>query len=166
MEKIKSEKELKYDEESFSNHIAINENFIIKTTKRREQVYDSICSPQEVTNTASRGDSFSFRYKFRAYLEFINMKYKDEVFIKGMLNLIDFIEILKAFSGNKLSFSSHLKNEKKVYNFDTFEARMVEKNQHIFLKISIGSHELYYDKFEASTLASKIIKVTSRCEVV
>jgi len=87
--------------------------------------------------------------------------------INEIFELIDLIEILKAFSGNKLNTEKEYIILKRDNTREIFRAKIVQRKGIVSLSIHFNnfSHKLYLDKFESSSLASKIQKVSSKCEV-
>lgn len=81
---------------------------------------------------------------------------------KELLDVIEFIEILKAFSNNKL-------NTKKQYELSFFTAKIknCEESNTPILSIKLSNNSfITYDKTEAQILSSKLSKVISKCEVI
>jgi hypothetical protein len=80
--------------------------------------------------------------------------------ISDLFDFIDLIEILKAFSANKLDTT-------KIYQIsDLFTAKIAQKDGNISLSIYFTNYSfnLYLDKFECSSLAAKFGKILQRVE--
>ena len=80
--------------------------------------------------------------------------------ITNIYTIIDFIEVLRAFTSKKLE-------EKKEYDFEDFTAKLVKKNGITSLKIKFDKYweTIYYDKIGAITLAAKLNKIINKCEI-
>ena len=79
-----------------------------------------------------------------------------------ILDVIEFVEILKAFSNNKL-------NTKKQYELSFFTAKIKnsEESNSPILSIKLSNNSfITYDKTEAQILSAKLSKVISKCEVI
>jgi hypothetical protein len=89
---------------------------------------------------------------------FYKLEYKGKAVIDDLFELIDLIEILKGFSGNKLTTN-------KTYFIGDVTAEVVQKDKVNYLLICFKDEsKLYLDKFECSSLAAKLSKATARCE--
>lgn len=79
-----------------------------------------------------------------------------------ILDVIEFIEVLKAFSANKL-------NTKKQYDLSFFTAKIknCEESNSPVLSIKLSNDTfITYDKTEAQILSAKLAKVVAKCEVI
>jgi hypothetical protein len=139
-------------------------NFIVFTKKESEQLDDRIAVPTKLKN--GKPSEYSFQYKIKEFTIFNDLyliEKKDGKYyrvINDLFNFIDFIEILKAFSGNKLD------TEKEYKLGKSFTAKTAQKNGKMSLRVHFTnySYDLFLDKFECSSLASKFQKILSRCE--
>jgi len=141
-------------------------DFRVYTKKEFEILEETYFKPVFKYNL-SRPDGYEEIHKYREFTIFEGLNLlekKDNKYYRVIDNIFDFIdliEILKAFSGNKLSTD-------KIYRInDKFEAKIVTKNKIIslFLYFKNYSYGLFLDKFECSSLAAKFLKILSRCEV-
>ena len=113
--------------------------------------------------TAKEFEKFSINKGYKEFKTFASLNYKENeeyyYVIKNIFNFIDLIEILKAFSANKL-------DTEMLYELGSFTANFTQKNGKHYVKILFKnfSNALYCNKFEASALAAKFQKVLSRCE--
>jgi len=86
---------------------------------------------------------------------------KDQNYYNVLENIfvfIDLVEILKAFSGNRL-------NTQKEYRIaNNFIAKTTQKDGNMYLKLHFKKNDIYLDKFECSSLAAKFSKILQRCE--
>ena len=139
-------------------------DFRFYTKKITEQSNEQIAIP--TTIKFGKPTEYEMQYKTReitvfsalALLEKEDGKYYKV--IDDVFELIDFIELLKAFIGNKLI-------TKKTYKIgDSFTATTATKNGNMSLSILFTgySSKLYLDKFECSSLAAKFSKILQRCE--
>jgi len=139
-------------------------NFQIKTEKKTELLKEKIAAAQTIENDKPK--NFEWEHKTReftafkslAFLETDREKYYDV--INDIFVFIDLVEILKAFSSNKL-------NTNKTYKIaNSFTAKTAQKNGDFYLKIHFThySNSLYLDKFECNSLAAKFSKILQRCE--
>ena len=81
---------------------------------------------------------------------------------KEILDVIEFVEVLKAFAGNKL-------NTKKQYDLSFFTAKIknCEESNPPVLSIKLSNDTfITYDKTEAQILSAKLAKVVAKCEVI
>jgi len=79
-----------------------------------------------------------------------------------ILDVIEFVEVLKAFAGNKL-------NTKKQYDLSFFTAKIknCEESNSPVLSIKLSNDTfITYDKTEAQILSAKLAKVVAKCEVI
>jgi len=75
-----------------------------------------------------------------------------------LFDALDFIELIKAFVGNKL-------NTDKSYKISNFTAEITQKKEN-FLRISFDFGEvLFLDKFQCMKLSSKLQKVLNKVEI-
>lgn len=86
---------------------------------------------------------------------------KRELLTDDLMYLIEFMEVLRGFSANKL-------NPIKTYSFGFFTAKVQNQDNNPILSIYFNEYDykLTYDKVEAQILFSKINKVVYKCEVV
>jgi len=141
-------------------------DFRLYTKKEFEILEETYFKPVFKYNSG-RPDGYEEVHKNREFTVFDKLNLlekKDNKYYRVIDNIFDFIdliEILKAFSGNKLSTD-------KIYRInDKFEAKIVTKNKIIslFLYFKNYSYGLFLDKFECSSLVAKFLKILSRCEV-
>ena len=76
--------------------------------------------------------------------------------ISYITQLIELVEVLRAFSSNKL-------NANKRYKFKDFTAKVSRKNEQYFAQIHFNnwSYNYYFDKLEANIFASQLQKIIS-----
>jgi len=105
------------------------------------------------------------RQKITIFESLALLNLEDETYyivLSNLFDMIDLIELLRAFSGNRL-------NTKREYNINNkFTAKIAQKNGDITLKIHFNkfSNSLYLDKFDCSSLAAKFSKVIQKCEII
>jgi len=140
------------------------DDFIVTTSKKAEKLKDKIAVPGTIIQ--GKPSEFNWENKTREFtiFKYLSLLKKQEekyyLVISDMFVFIDLIEILRAFTGNKL-------NVKKEYQIkDNFTANIVQKAGNLYLKIHFKDfpHNLYLDKFECSSLAAKFSKILQRCE--
>ena len=129
----------------FKEKIEIDEQIIVPTWIKDGKPSDYVCKWKEKEITVFGG--LRYGYEDRTVIE------------NNLYELIDFIELLKAFSGNKLI-------QKKTYRINkNIEGRIVTKEGVVSLMLIFFGHEKnYFEKYECSALAAKLSKVLSRCE--
>jgi len=140
------------------------DDFIVNTNKGTEQLNDKIAVPTRLSSGKPSG--YEWEYKKRDITVFNSLDLQEKKdgkyyrVITDLFNFIDLIEILKAFSSNKLNT-----NKKYIFN-NKFTAKTAQKDGNITLEIYFRnySYSLYLDKFECSNLAAKFSKILSRCE--
>ena len=134
------------------------------TKKETEFLDEQILVPTQLKN--GKPAEYTWQEKARDFTVFdgLNLLEKEDDkyyrVISDIFDFIDLIELLKAFSGNKL-------NTKKTYQInDRFSAKTVQKDGNISLSLHFKhySYKLYLDKFECSSLAAKFSKILQRCE--
>ena len=77
----------------------------------------------------------------------------------NLFDVIDFIELLKSFIGNKLS-------TEKSYKIANSSAQIKQRHKENFLHFSFKfGNEIYLDKFECSKLAAKLQKVIQKVDI-
>lgn len=139
-------------------------DFIVYTEKKTEELSEQIAVPTKLSS--GKPSEYKWQYKTRDLTIFKRLNFlekKDNKYyrvISDLFDFIDLIEILKAFTGNKLDTS-------KTYQIgDSFTAKTASKNGNMSLSIHFKnySYKLYLDKFECSSLAAKFGKILQRCE--
>lgn len=142
-------------------------DFRVYTKKQSEKLNETYCKPVFKYASSRKPDEYEEVNKNREFTVFDKLKLLNKenneyyAVIDNIFDLIDLIEILKAFSGNKLTTN-------KIYNINNkFEAKIVTKNKKISLALHFKkySYLIFLDKFECSSLAAKFSKILSRCEV-
>ena len=100
-------------------------------------------------------------YEFMNTFGFINSQYSF-MLTHEILDVIEFIEILKAFANNKLTSG-------KLYELSFFTAKYknCEESKTTILSIKLFN-DLFikYDKAEALILSAKLSKAISKCEII
>ena len=138
-------------------------NFLVFTTNKTEQLDQQIAT---VISIDYGKPQYVLKSKEREFNVFnalhLIKKEKNEYYrvIQNVFDFIDLIEILKAFSNNKL-------DTQKEYSINNcFTAKIVQKDGNISLRIQFQNHSsiLYYDKFESISLAAKFSKILQKCE--
>lgn len=141
------------------------DDFIVSTDSKIVELSEQIIVPIKLSYN-KKPEEFAIKNKTKEITVFSNLYFfekEEEAYysvITDMFVFIDLVEILKAFSSNKL-------DTKKEYNLsDRFTAKIAQKNGNISLKIHFKnySNSLYLDKFESSSLAAKFTKIIQRCE--
>ena len=141
------------------------DNFKVFTTNTHEQLEETYFKPY-FSKYGTKPEGYKEVHKIREFTVFNGLNFKEEQdgkfyrVINDLFDFIDLIEVLKAFTGNKLDTD-------KTYKIsDRFTAKIVQKNQKIYLSIHFTnySNKLYLDKFKASSLSAKFSKILSRCE--
>lgn len=139
-------------------------NFIVSTEKKTEELSEQIAVPTDLKN--GRPSDYKWEFKTRDITVFSGLNFLNEGdgkyyrVISDLFDFIDLIEILRAFSSNKL-------DTKKVYEINnSFTAKTAQKNDKVSLKIHFTnySNSLFLDKFECSLLAAKFSKILQKCE--
>ena len=123
-----------------------------------------------MTNAVKYGSKYNFdynlipdykHYEFMESFSVIISKISYQLTTE-ILDVIEFIEILKAFANNKL-------NTDKQYELSFFTAKVKNNKESnsvvLSIKLSIDSF-ITYDKAEAQILSAKLSKVISKCEVI
>jgi hypothetical protein len=138
------------------------DNFIVVTKEKIVETREKIIAPVDIDVGSRKKLIYAKVNKTKNINIFAGLGQKGDnrFLIDDLFLFIDFIEVLKAFANNKL-------NTDKEYNFnDKFTAKVVSKNKIFYLKIRFKklSFDLFYDKFEATSLSAKFSKILSRCE--
>jgi len=138
-------------------------DFIVQTESKIIELDEQIIAPISIDSYSSK-PKMGWKYKTKEITIFKlcaiknNEQYYAVIF--DIFIFIDFIEILKAFSGNKLNTS------KEYHISNKFTARTAQKDGDMYLKIHFTNYStnLYLDKFECSSLSAKFSKILQRCE--
>ena len=139
--------------------------FRLHTEKKIEQLSEQIAVPTSIKS--GKPNEYKWQYKTREITVFSRLNLLEEKegiyyqVIDDIFEVIDLIELLKAFSSNKLDTT-------KTYKIgNSFTAKTASKNGNMSLSILFAgySYKLYLDKFECSSLAAKFGKILQRCEV-
>jgi len=139
-------------------------DFIVYTEKKTEELSEQIAVPTKLSS--GKPSEYKWQYKTRDIMVFDGLNFlekKDGKYyrvITDLFEFIDLIELLKAFTGNKLDTS-------KTYQIgDSFTAKTAQKDGNISLSIHFKnySYKLYLDKFECASYAAKFGKILQRCE--
>jgi len=141
-------------------------DFIVEIESKIIETDEKIIAPIELDKYSSKA-KMGWKQKTKEITVFDGLYFKEKsdkeyyLVISDIFTFIDFIEILKAFNGNKLNTSKEYKIS------DKFTAKTTQKDGDMFLKIHFKnySNNLYLDKFECSSLAAKFSKIIQRCEV-
>jgi hypothetical protein len=106
-------------------------------------------------------EEYKTNFKVIAWKETENQKEYTEL-TKDMFSLIDFIEVLKGFTANKMDTST-------LYEFEFFTAKVKgggeDKRVVLSIKFTKLNKFIQVDKLKAQIIASKISKVISRVEL-
>ena len=141
------------------------DDFVVKTDTKIIELNEKIIAPTKVSYN-KKPEDYEVKFKTKEITIFDSLLYiekEDKKYysvIQDTFVFIDLIEILKAFSNNKL-------NTKIEYNLsDKFTAKIAQKDGDITLKIHFKnfSNSLYLDKFKCSSLSAKFTKILQRCE--
>jgi len=141
-------------------------DFIVYTKKVKIETDEKYPKPVKLSYSRSKVEEYDWAYKTREFSVFNGLglleKQENKYYevIDDLFDFIDLVEVLKAFSSNKL-------NTNKEYNINNkFTAKTAQKNGDITLKILFTnySYSLFLDKFECSSLAAKFLKILARCE--
>jgi len=141
-------------------------DFLVKTKKEIETLHDTFIKP--IYNKNDRLIEHREVPKTREFTTFdtlyirtvkTDVDYGYRIILKDLFELIDLIELFQAFSNKKLA-------PKTPYNFKNFTANLTQKDGITYLKINytIEGRTLFYTAFEATTIASKLKKIVSKCE--
>ena len=143
------------------------DDFIIHLERKKEIFKNNLVSkPKKLSYSQSKIELYELVPRTRDFTVFSHLNFREErdgkyySVITDIFVFIDLVEVLKAFSGNKL-------NIKKEYNLSNkFTAKITQKDGNITLKIHFKnySNSLYLDKFECSSLAAKFSKILQKCE--
>jgi hypothetical protein len=147
----------------------IIEKFFI-STKNNVKEFDTTQykMTKVIKNNNSKNDvdySLVNDYKHFEFLKtfgVLNSKTTYTPLTEEILDVIEFVEVLKAFAGNKL-------NTKKQYNLSFFTAKIknCEESNSPVLSIKLSNDTfITYDKTEAQILSAKLSKVVAKCEVI
>jgi len=139
-------------------------DFRVYTDKETEQLNEQIAVPTSLKS--GKPSEYKWQHKTREITVFsgLNLLEKKEGkyyrVISDIFEIIDLMELLKAFNGNKLDTTKTYKIGK------SFTAKTASKEGNMSLSILFTgySHKLYLDKFECSSLAAKFSKILQRCE--
>jgi hypothetical protein len=101
-------------------------------------------------------DTQNSKQYFVCLKAFCGIFQKHYVVIQHIAQLIELVEVLKAFSSNKLDAN-------KLYEFKDFTAKVSRKNKQYSVQISFKnwSYSFYFDKLEANIFASQLQKIVS-----
>ena len=152
-------------------------NFEVNTEQLKIELDELYTKPLELEYNNARVRKYELVNKTKQITIFSNLKLfiksrsYQKIVIDDLFEFIALIEILKAFSANKLDIE-------KKYREDSFTGEIVQKNKKFYLKIDLTDLEwndfvsdsdsdyvLFLDKFECTSLAAKFSKILSRCEV-
>ena len=136
-----------------------NFNDFTVIAKQKNKIYsdEKIAIPTEIKN--GKPHNYEIKHKTKTYSIFTSVIYKNDVFIDDIFDFIDLVEILKAFSSNKL-------NPDKKYKFNNFDAKLTKQKNVFYLHFEIKEeHKLYLDKFEATALAAKFSKILQKLDI-
>jgi len=137
------------------------DNYIVYTERKEESLNEQIALPQKIIS--GKPSNYIWQYKARSFVTFqlfamrFSTTQKFHNIFNNIFDMIDFIEILKAFSGKKLE-------QKKEYILNNIKVKVAQKDGVSYLKIMFQYNTIFLDKFEAITLSSKLNKIISKCE--
>ena len=132
-------------------------NFVITTETEKLVLPDQFVAAKNIKN--GKPCNYKLIHKTKQITVFESLNIDNISLISDIFELIDLIEILKAFSSNKLTTD-------KEYQFNNFSAKLVQKDKMFSVRIKFNdlNYSLFYDKFEATALAAKFSKILNRCE--
>jgi hypothetical protein len=101
-------------------------------------------------------DTQNSKQYFVCLKAFHEVHQKHYAIIQHIAQLIELVEVLKAFSSNKLDAN-------KLYYFKNFTARVSRKDKQYSVQISFSNwpYSFYFDKLEANIFASQLQKIVS-----
>jgi hypothetical protein len=144
---------------------------IVVTEQKTIKLNETILVPTDTRN--DKPSEYEFTKKTREITVFSGFYIYDDSqgeyrkVIDELLVIIDFVEALKAFNGNKLDASPN-----GGYKIEDFEdtvlchTKVVSRDGKTSLKIWFKefSENLYANKVECSSLAARLNKILQRCE--
>jgi hypothetical protein len=145
----------------------IIDNFYITIENTTKEFENEQYRMTKATKNSSSKYNFEYakvpdykNYEFMNAFGYINSQYL--TLTNEILDVIEFIEILKAFANNKLTSG-------KLYELSFFTAKYknCEESKTTILSIKLST-DLFikYDKAEALILSAKLSKAISKCEVI
>jgi hypothetical protein len=132
-------------------------NFTIVTKSILISTGEEMIVPQSIKN--GKPTDFHLKDKKRMIKIFEDISYNSYMVIDNLFDFIEFIELLKAFSSNKL-------NTERTYKFKYYEAKIVNKNKIFNLCLYLQKDKIFLDKFETSSLAAKFSKILQKIEII
>ncbi len=138
-------------------------DFIVYSEQKTVLLEEKIAAPQKIERGKTTNFEWENKTKEITIFDALDLLDKKEgeyyKVIDNLFDFIDFVEILKAHAGNKLDIE-------KEYKFNKFFAKFTQKDRKKYISIHFKnySYKLYFDQFEAMTLAAKFSKILGRVE--
>jgi len=154
-EKMEETKETKMEFKLSKNFTIGTKNILIQTLETGYKPTElKFGKPSEFKKTAREKE-----IKIFDNLYFLcDIENKSYSVISNLMHLLEFIEILKGFSSNKLDVGT-------VYKFEKFSAKIAQKKGKESISIVFNNFDpAYFSKFECNLIAAQLNKIISRCE--
>lgn len=138
------------------------------TIELKVELIDLIDTHYVPTNVhGSRPGGFELRHKQKESQTFLSLKYDESLFLEdNLFDLLRFIEVLKSFSGNRLTMNKTYQ-VLPLYAFKgIFLEKVSEKDPTITnLIIANNDERMQLDKYESQVLASQLQKIAHSCDI-
>ncbi len=142
------------------------DDFFLKTEVKKEIFEEKTTLPIKLSYQKTKVEEYELLNQFRRYTAFKSLSYRESdsehyQVIDDLLDMIELVEMLKSFNGNKL-------NVHKAYTNPKFSAKVViQEKEEPYLSIIFTNFDrsLNLDKFECAALAAKFSKILQKCEI-
>jgi predicted P-loop ATPase/GTPase len=151
--------------------ISLQKKCIVVTEQKTIELDEEIIVPTKIGGYNKPSD-YEFRHKTREFSVFSGFYIYDSFHekyckvIDDLFMIIDLVELLKAFNGNKLDANKDYYEIVDFENTILCKAEVVSKDGKISLRVWFEKlkESFYIDKFECSSLAAKLTKILQKCE--
>ena len=142
------------------------DDFFLKTEVKKEIFEEKTTLPVNLSYQKTKVEEYELVNQFRRYTTFKSLSYmendkKHYQVIDDLLDMIEFIELIKSFNSNKL-------NANKTYINHKYSAKIVLKDReepYLSIKFTNFEKALNLDKFECAALAAMFTKIIQKCEI-
>jgi hypothetical protein len=150
--------------------ISLKTKCIVVTEQKKVELDEKTAVPTEIRS--SKPSDYEFRHKTREFSVFSGFYIYDSFHenyckvIDDLFTIIDLVELLKAFNGNKLDANKDYYEIVDFENTILCKAEVVSKDGRMSLRVWFAAlkESFYIDKFECSSLAAKLTKILQKCE--
>ena len=133
-------------------------NFNIILTREFETLEEKEIKATKVINM--KPSFFEEFNKKRYFYKLESLNYFNNILTSDLLEVIAFVNCLNGYASNKFDID-------KSYEFESFNCKLVSQNKKINIAVKFFTENeiFFYDKLEATVIASQINKIISKLDI-